>query len=300
MNETLKRGISGVIYIVLLLASILFSTESFFLLFGIFLIITVYEFCNLVEINKIFPILLASTIYISVTSVSFYRVETENFLNQYLNKKIDIAVNINQLNLILLVINIVVSIKCIVFLFFDKIQKISVSSKYLYILGYIILPFIFITKISFGETDYNPKIVIGLFILIWTNDTFAYIVGKSIGKHKLLERISPKKTIEGFVGGIVFAIIAGFLISKFYIRPNPKFSERSILIWILIAVIVGIMGTIGDLIESKFKRIAGVKDSGKIMPGHGGILDRLDSVIFAAPFIFLLYQILYYVSQRRF
>ena len=300
MNETLKRGISGVIYIILLLASILFSTESFFFLFGLFLIITVFEFCNLVEINKLFPILLASIIYITVTSISFYRLGTENFLNQYLSNKIIITVNINQLNLILLVINIVVSIKCIVFLFFDKIQKISVSSKYLYLLGYIILPFIFITKISFGEKDYNPKIIIGLFILIWTNDTFAYIVGKSIGKHKLLERISPKKTIEGFVGGVVFAIIAGFLISKFYIRPNPKFSERSILIWILIAVIVGIMGTIGDLIESKFKRIAGVKDSGKIMPGHGGILDRLDSVIFAAPFIFLLYQILYYVSQRRF
>ena len=300
MNETLKRGISGVIYIILLLASILFSTESFFFLFGLFLIITVFEFCNLVEINKLFPILLASIIYITVTSISFYRLGTENFLNQYLSNKIIITVNINQLNLILLVINIVVSIKCIVFLFFDKIQKISVSSKYLYLLGYIILPFIFITKISFGEKDYNPKIIIGLFILIWTNDTFAYIVGKSIGKYKLLERISPKKTIEGFVGGVVFAIIAGFLISKFYIRPNPKFSERSILIWILIAVIVGIMGTIGDLIESKFKRIAGVKDSGKIMPGHGGILDRLDSVIFAAPFIFLLYQILYYVSQRRF
>ena len=300
MNETLKRGISGVIYIILLLASILFSTESFFFLFGLFLIITVFEFCNLVEINKLFPILLASIIYITVTSISFYRLGTENFLNQYLSNKIIITVNINQLNLILLVINIVVSIKCIVFLFFDKIQKISVSSKYLYLLGYIILPFIFITKISFGEKDYNPKIIIGLFILIWTNDTFAYIVGKSIGKYKLLERISPKKTIEGFVGGVVFAIIAGFLISKFYIRPNPKFSERSILIWILIAVIVGIMGTIGDLIESKFKRIAGVKDSGKIMPGHGGILDRLDSVIFAAPFIFLLYQILNYVSQRRF
>ena len=291
MNETLKRGISGVIYIILLLASILFSTESFFFLFGLFLIITVFEFCNLVEINKLFPILLASIIYITVTSISFYRLETENFLNQYLSNKIIITVNIKQLNLILLVINIVVSIKCIVFLFFDKIQKISVSSKYLYLLGYIILPFIFITKISFGEKDYNPKIIIGLFIFIWTNDTFAYIVGKSIGKHKLLERISPKKTIEGFIGGIVFAIIAGFLISKFYIRPNAKFSEQSIFIWTLIAVIVGIMGTIGDLIESKFKRIAGVKDSGKIMPGHGGILDRLDSVIFAAPFIFLLYQI---------
>ena len=121
------------------------------------------------------------------------------------------------------------------------------------------------------------------------------MVGKSIGKHKLFEKISPKKTIEGFLGGILFAIFAGFLISKYYIQANPNHLQKSIIIWISIAVIVGIMGTIGDLIESKFKRIAGVKDSGKIMPGHGGILDRLDSVIFVAPFIFLFYQILNYV-----
>jgi phosphatidate cytidylyltransferase len=171
-----------------------------------------------------------------------------------------------------------------------------VSSKYLYLLGYIILPFIFITKISFGVVDYNPKIIIGLFILIWTNDTFAYIVGKTIGKHKLFERISPKKTIEGFIGGIIFAVFAGYLISKYYIRATTQFSDKSILIWTIIAVIVGVIGTIGDLIESKFKRIAGVKDSGKIMPGHGGILDRLDSVIFVAPFVFLFYKILNYVS----
>jgi phosphatidate cytidylyltransferase len=189
-----------------------------------------------------------------------------------------------------------VSIKCILFLFYDNIQKISTSSKYLYLLGYIILPFIFITKISFGVNDYNPKIIIGLFILIWTNDTFAYIVGKSIGRTKLFERISPKKTIEGFLGGILFAVLAGYLISKYYIKANAQFSEKSILIWTTIAVIVGVIGTIGDLIESKFKRIAGVKDSGSIMPGHGGILDRLDSVIFVAPIIFLFYQILNYVS----
>ena len=94
---------------------------------------------------------------------------------------------------------------------------------------------------------------------------------------------------EGFVGGVVFAILTSLLISKYYIEGATN-------IWIGIAFIVGIFGTIGDLIESKFKRIAGVKDSGKIMPGHGGILDRLDSVIFVAPFVFLFYQILYYVS----
>jgi phosphatidate cytidylyltransferase len=296
MNETLKRGISGAVYIILLIASILYSTESFFILFGIFLIIAVYEFCNLVSIHKVFPIILATAIYALVTLVSHYNTITANTLNQIFNTDYLIDINIQQLDIVLLVIALVVSIKCILFLFYDNIQKISTSSKYLYLLGYIILPFVFITKISFGINDYNPKIIIGLFILIWTNDTFAYIVGKSIGRTKLFEKISPKKTIEGFLGGILFAILAGYLISKYYIKANPEFSERSILIWTSIAVIVGIAGTIGDLIESKFKRIAGVKDSGSIMPGHGGILDRLDSVIFVAPIIFLFYQILNYVS----
>ena len=296
MNETLKRGISGAVYIILLLASILYSTESFFILFGIFLIIAVYEFCNLIQIQKIFPILFGTALYTIVTLVSHYNKITTDTINQIFDTDLEIAINIQQLDVVLLVIALVVSIKCILFLFYDNIQKISTSSKYLYLLGYIILPFVFITKISFGINDYNPKIIIGLFILIWTNDTFAYIVGKSIGLTKLFEKISPKKTIEGFLGGILFAILAGYLISKYYIKANPEFSDRSILIWTSIAVIVGIAGTIGDLIESKFKRIAGVKDSGSIMPGHGGILDRLDSVIFVAPIIFLFYQILNYVS----
>ena len=296
MSETLKRGISGAIYIILLLASILYSTESFFVLFGVFLIIAVYEFCNLIQINNVFPIVFGIILYTTVTLISHYSTLTTDAINQTFNTDVEIAINIQQLNVVLLVIALVVSIKCILFLFYDSIQKISTSSKYLYLLGYIILPFVFITKISFGINDYNPKIIIGLFILIWTNDTFAYIVGKSIGRTKLFEKISPKKTIEGFVGGILFAILAGYLISKYYIKANPEFSDRSILIWTSIAVIVGIVGTIGDLIESKFKRIAGVKDSGNIMPGHGGILDRLDSVIFVAPIIFLFYQILNYVS----
>jgi phosphatidate cytidylyltransferase len=295
MNETLKRTISGAVYIALLLTSILFSTESFIILFGIFLIIATYEFCNLVNIPKVISILFVSAFYSTIALISFYRTETENYINKYLKENIQITVNTDQLYTVLLVIALIVSVKCLVFLFDDS-QTISKASKYGYLLGYILLPFIFITKISFGIKDYNPKIIIGLFVLIWTNDTFAYLVGKSIGKRKLFERISPKKTIEGFLGGVVFAALAGFLISKLYIKPNPDFSDKSILIWTIIALIVSIFGTIGDLIESKFKRIAGVKDSGAIMPGHGGVLDRLDSVIFVAPIIFLFYQILYYVS----
>ena len=282
MDETLKRAISGAVYILLLLASILYSTESFLILFGVFLVISLFEFCNLIQVDKLIPVLAGTSLYVLVT-----------FFSNYNESK---SSDIQTLDIILLASTLLISIKCIVFLFDNNIQSVSTLSKYLYLLGYITLPFVFITKISFGVNDYNPKIIIGLFILIWTNDTFAYIVGKSIGKHKLFEKISPKKTIEGFFGGLIFAIFAGYLISMYLIKPSAQFSDKSILIWMIIAAIVGVIGTIGDLIESKFKRIAGVKDSGKIMPGHGGVLDRLDSVIFVAPFIFLFYKILYYVS----
>ena len=275
MNETLKRAISGAVYIVLLIFSITYSTESFFVLFGVFLLIAVFEFCELVHINKIFPVIIAVLMYGSVTYL-----ETQN---QPLSKNFDYT---------LLAVTLLISFQCIYFLFNEKLYKVDTISKYLFLLGYIILPFIIITKIPFGIKGYNPKIIIGIFILIWTNDTFAYIVGKSIGKHKLYEKISPKKTIEGFLGGIVFAVIASYLIATYYIEGK----QTAQFIWLGFALIVGIFGTIGDLIESKFKRIANVKDSGKIMPGHGGILDRLDSVIFVAPFIFLFYQLLPFIK----
>jgi phosphatidate cytidylyltransferase len=280
MNETIKRSISGVVYIVLLLFSIL-RPESFFILFGVFLLIATIEFCNLLNIQKTIPFALAFTTYVLFYEIS---IATDGYLHVLrFNKTFD---------LIVLFSTLFVSIKCIHFLFDNKIVKIDSFSKYTYLIGYIILPFTIMTKIPFGKDGYNPKILISIFILIWTNDSFAYIVGKSIGKTKLFARISPKKTIEGFVGGVLFSVIASYLVSKYYI----EIAEGKTFIWIIIALIVGVFGTIGDLIESKFKRIAGVKDSGKIMPGHGGVLDRLDSVIFVAPIIFLFYQILNYVS----
>jgi len=125
MNETLKRAISGAIYILLLLSSILFSTESFYLLFGVFLLISVYEFCDLIQIHKLFPIILASLLYAIVTLISSYKKETEYFLNKNFRINTSITININSLNTILLAITLIVSIKCIIFLFYDSIQKIS-------------------------------------------------------------------------------------------------------------------------------------------------------------------------------
>ena len=159
MNETLKRSISGAIYIVILIASIRFSVESFFILFGIFLLFAVVEFCELVQLKKIIPISIAILVYLF-----FYKIK--------LNRTYD---------LILLLITILVAIKLILYLFNKRNSSINLFTKYLFLIGYILLPFVLITKLPFGIKGYNPSIIISIFILIWTNDTFAYIVGKSIG-----------------------------------------------------------------------------------------------------------------------
>lgn len=280
MNETLKRAISGSVYVILLLFCIYYSAFTYLILFCFFLIVAVFEFSSLLKINKILPIGLAF--------LTFFGYSYTLLANITISKTYET---------IFLLITLYVSIRAIFFLFNDLKTELTIFNKVDFLIGYIIFPFLILAKIPFSDNNqYDPKIITGIFIIIWTNDTFAYIVGKSIGKNKLLERISPKKTIEGFIGGVAFAIIAGLLISKYFVQPTENFTNKSALIWMTTALLIGVFGTIGDLIESKFKRIAGVKDSGKIMPGHGGILDRLDSVIFVAPFIYLFYQIIYYVS----
>lgn len=145
---------------------------------------------------------------------------------------------------------------------------------------YIIFPFTFLILLPFIDGIYHPNIIIYISVIIWTNDVFAFFIGKNFGKTKLLERVSPKKTVEGFIGGLIFSLIVGALIGKY----SGTFSLTN---WVFIAFIVSIFGNLGDLVESKFKRQAKVKDSGNIMPGHGGILDRLDSLFFLAPFVYL-------------
>ncbi len=136
------------------------------------------------------------------------------------------------------------------------------------------------TLLPHNLESFSPGIIIGFFLLIWANDTGAYLVGASIGRHRLFERISPKKSWEGFFGGIVLAVVAGWFLSG-WLGVVDRFH------WVMIALIVSIAGTYGDLIESMLKRSIGVKDSGTIMPGHGGFLDRFDSAIISFPLVYL-------------
>jgi phosphatidate cytidylyltransferase len=131
-----------------------------------------------------------------------------------------------------------------------------------------------------GNIIFSPGIVVGFFILLWLNDTGAYLAGSSFGRHRLMERISPKKSWEGFFGGMLLATAASWFLAGFLGSLEPAK-------WVIIALIISISGTYGDLVESMLKRNMGVKDSGTIMPGHGGFLDRYDSTIISFPLVFL-------------
>lgn len=151
-----------------------------------------------------------------------------------------------------------------------------------YLVGvfYVVLPFILLVSMSCIGNTYHPNRVFGLLWLVWTNDTLAYLVGSRMGKTKLFERISPKKTWEGTLGGIAGTILMAWGIGQFL----PDFQPTQ---WLALGVVVSIFGTIGDLVESMLKRSAGVKDSGRLFPGHGGFLDRFDAFLFMLPFAWL-------------
>ena len=267
MREIVVRSISGILYVLIVVFSMYTSRELFMILFLILGLQTLKEFKKLIGLKHFTPYLLLP---ISLLLISYYY-PGDIILYTYLG------------------ISLLVSI-----LLAKDVQSTTNSlllkkQKYIPTMLYIISGFVFLTLIPFSKEVFKPEIIVGVFVLIWCNDTFAYIIGKSLGKNKLLERVSPKKTIEGFFGGLIGAVIASFIIFNLlniYTLP----------VWISLAVIISVCGSIGDLVQSNYKRQAGVKDSGNVMPGHGGLYDRLDSAIYASPFIYAFLQLITYVS----
>ncbi|MCU0327435.1 MAG: phosphatidate cytidylyltransferase [Chitinophagales bacterium] len=152
---------------------------------------------------------------------------------------------------------------------------------------YITIPLLLSLYLSFYQGSYHGGMMLGILFVIWANDSGAYLVGSMIGKKKIFPNISPNKSLEGFIGGLFFSLLFAYL-NRNYIYKIPYFETieaLSMTKWYLIAIVVFFFATIGDLVESMFKRALDIKDSGSIMPGHGGFLDRFDAYLFVLPFI---------------
>ncbi|MEJ6981208.1 phosphatidate cytidylyltransferase [Pedobacter sp. P351] len=264
------RAITGFFFVIVMLGSLLLGQYTFALFFIVLSLLCLVEFYRLVKTETIRPhrslgVLLAGTL---ITPLVL------NFLfNDYLY-------------LIFLTVPAAIAI-CIVELFRNKEHPfINLAFTYFGIL-FIIIPFCFFTAMAFMGNTFNFHFPLAFMLMLWANDTGAYIFGVSFGKHKLFERHSPKKTWEGFFGGLATGLLAAYII-------GTQFHDLTLVQWFIVSAIVGIAGTFGDLFESMLKRSISIKDSGSLLPGHGGLLDRFDGLLFAAPLVFIyLYSIIF-------
>ena len=266
-NEFIKRSISGLVFAIVVLSSIWYGPVSYLVFLGLIMLVGLYEFSKMALSDNLerFGIMYPISIGIYMYGIS---------------SKIGVEPVFFELLIYLLIF----------FVFIIELRKEipnpykNLGNLFLSII-YIAIPITLASHIPYFKGDYHPEIILSIFILIWANDSFAYIIGKNFGKTKLIERISPKKTVEGFIGGLVLTYIVGFILSHY-------FEVFSVMQWFIITNIIGIFGVLGDLVESMFKRKVSIKDSGKFMPGHGGMLDRFDSFIFTAPFIYIFMQLI--------
>lgn len=264
MKEILRRSITGAIYIVLLLSAVFLSSDAFDFLFMIFGLACIYEYKRLVGLKGYWIFLT----YLILWWIFIYLIQEYDRL--LINSLMFLTIGVN--------------IGMLFYLFSKRERQFSTVEKFIAGLFYIGGGCIFLTMIPYKDDDFAKFLIIGIFILIWVNDSFAYLVGRTFGRTKLFPRVSPKKTWEGTLGGMAFALVAAYFMAS----HEPIVSAVQ---WVTLAAVIVITGSLGDLVESKLKRSAGVKDSGAIMPGHGGMLDRLDSLIFAAPFAYLTLNI---------
>lgn len=276
----ITRTLTAIVFVAVLLGSIMYSYWSFALLFFVVSVWGLYEFYQLAEKlgakpYKTIGLITGGLMFlVSILHNSFYwdsvKDSTEYFISFFI---------------VSLFITFLVGL-------FDKNANTILNIAYT-LMGiiYAVLPFILLVNIAcFQDLDnydvypFNSHYVLGIILLIWLNDSAAYLVGSFIGKNKLYERISPGKTWEGTIGATIITMACSYIVSMW-------FPELAFVHWLVIAFLVATLGTAGDLVESMLKRQGGVKDSGKIMPGHGGILDRFDSLLFVSPFIYAYLQL---------
>jgi phosphatidate cytidylyltransferase len=269
MNNFVKRTLSGFLFITLVIGSILLSRFTFAIVFAIICGWSVVEFHKLTNLQKDVKVnswialtgavLLFVSSFISASCIWHYPV-----------------FSIYGLFIVLVLISE---------LYQQKNNPLHNWAYFIFGQMFIALPFSLLNFIVFIK-DFQPLILLAVFVTIWVNDTGAYLVGVTLGKHRLFERISPKKSWEGFFGGALFALISGYIFSMYI-------PEISLVNWLIFSEIIVLFGTFGDLIESLLKRTVGVKDSGNVIPGHGGLLDRFDSMLLVAPAIFIFLNLLF-------
>ena len=260
------RALTGIIFIGVIIGSLLWSVHAVTIIFSAFMILGVCEFYGLfkkhekIEVSPGLGLGLALAIS-ALAIASFYKLV--------------------PLMLPMVALLPIIFIGLVSEIWRKKKEPILNSAILLLGLIYVVLPFLVLIGVHAEVSKYPTvgfPIILGMFFLIWTNDTFAYLSGKAFGKTKLIERVSPNKTWEGTIGGIFITLVVGGVLGYF----NDNF-----LFWIPAAAIIAPCALIGDLFESVLKRNLGIKDSGNILPGHGGILDRFDATLMAVPFFFL-------------
>ncbi len=278
MNELVKRSITGFLFVGTLLLAI---TTNKYTLAGLFYVVSMaglYEFFKLMEKvgfspKKSVAMFVGTIIYGIIAMYSF-----GTFSFSYLLFIFPLLVTLVAIELFRKsdypVTNIAFSVMGILYVVIP-----------LSILNFFAYDAVFYKEMDINTNNYTSLLLVGFFMIQWANDTGAYLVGSQLGKHKLFERISPNKTWEGFYGGAVLAVLMGIGFAYFF--------DGEMIHWIIIALLIVIFGTLGDLTESQIKRSCGVKDSGNLLPGHGGILDRFDGVLFSAPFVLAYLQLVY-------
>ena len=274
MNTFFRRTLTGAWIVIFILGGFWLHPVSFFITGLVLLAGTQYEYYNMIRNTGARPQMIPGII----TGITAYVVSTL------------IASGIIAKNFFLFLIPMIL-VMMIIELYRKQDKPFDSLAHTFFAILYTALPFSMFPFAAFARTGLNsilphdniifsPGIIIGFFLLIWANDTGAYLTGMTIGQHKLWERISPKKTWEGFIGGIIIAVLVAWFLSGWLGVVDRNH-------WLMIALIISVTGTYGDLVESMLKRSTGVKDSGTIMPGHGGFLDRFDSAILSFPLVYL-------------